>query len=669
VRTVRHHNDGRCTGADDDLCARGVERFVASALTSVALLDLQMRFLKVSPKWLADFGMSREEELIGRCSYELAPETREKYQDLHRRCLSGEILSSEPEPILLPNGHRRWMMWDASPWRHDDGGIGGLVITSRDVTAQVEAEQELRRARAFYGAIIEGVPAPLIVKDADGRVVIMNRAMEELYGDRRESHIGRPVEQLVPADMVDSVHEEDRRVLASAEPLVIEDLGMATRRNGLRIVRKTKVAVSDGDGPPYILSITEDMTARKQAEDALKEALRKAEAANIAKSEFLANMSHEIRTPLNGVLGLADALSHTSLDARQSESVKLILESGKALTGILSDVLDMAKAEAGQLQLSAEPLSLRETVSQAAFLFEANARQKGLDFLVSFEGDGPDRLVGDALRIKQIVSNLISNAVKFTSEGRIDVLVETQAVRGGARLTVTVKDTGPGFTRGVRDRLFRRFEQGDGSVTRRFGGTGLGLAISGALAQKMNGQISCRAAPGRGATFEFKARLPLAPGQDHAQARAERGRSDPPMARKLHVLLVEDHAINRKVVEVMLTGAAELVTAEDGREGLEAFLQRGPFDVILMDTQMPVMDGLTATRRIRAEEARRGLRRTPIVSLTANAMEHQVRSAAEAGADAHLPKPITSQALAKVIEDVVRQANAALTPSSRRTAS
>jgi PAS domain S-box-containing protein len=643
-------------GAEDDLCTLGIKAFVADALTAVALVDTEMRFLKASRRWLADFAMS-EEELIGRCSYDLAPETREKYRDLHRRCLSGEALSSEPEPIVLPNGRRRWMMWDASPWRRDDGSIGGLVITSRDVTAQVEAEQELRRARAFYGAIIEGVPAPLIVKDAEGRVVIMNRAMEDLFGDPRESHLGRRIEELVPPDMVESVLEEDRKVLEHPGPLVIDDLAMRTRHNGVRTVRKTKVAMSDGDGAAFILSITEDTTARKQAEDALKEALREAEAANIAKSEFLANMSHEIRTPLNGVLGLADALSKTPLDERQGESVKLILESGKALTGILSDVLDMAKAEAGQLQLSAEPFSLRQTVSQAAFLFEANARQKGLEFLVSFDGAGPDRLVGDSLRLKQIVSNLISNAVKFTSQGRIDVQVRTRAAPGGALLTVAVKDTGPGFTRGVRDRLFRRFEQGDGSITRRFGGTGLGLSISSALAQMMGGTIACSATPGQGATFEFKARLPLA-AEDSHRSGSEPGPGDRPAGRRLRVLLVEDHAINRKVVEVML-GDADLVMAENGREGVDAFLERGPFDVILMDTQMPVMDGLTATRRIRAEEARRGLARTPVVSLTANAMEHQVRSAADAGADAHLPKPISTLALARVIEQVLSRGSAA----------
>ncbi len=283
-----------------------------------------------------------------------------------------------------------------------------------------------------------------------------------------------------------------------------------------------------------------------------------------------------------------------------------------------------------------------------------------MDFKVEFDSKGPDRLTGDPLRIRQVVSNLISNAVKFTSEGEVRISVASRpAADGSARISVKVKDTGPGFSEEVRARLFSRFEQGDGSITRRYGGTGLGLSIAGALAQKMGGQIDCRAKPGQGATFIFHARLEV-----DASPRAETT-SRPDVARKgldhrPRVLLAEDHEVNQKVVQLMLNDMAELVIVDDGRKAMEQVLGPGGFDVVLMDTQMPVMDGLTATRRIREEEFRRGLDRTPIISLTANAMAHQVTAALDAGADYHLAKPITANALYDAIERM-------LEPPARRS--
>ncbi len=335
----------------------------------------------------------------------------------------------------------------------------------------------------------------------------------------------------------------------------------------------------------------------------------------------------------------------------------MIVSSGQALTGILSDVLDLAKAEAGQLELQTEPFSLRETVGQAAYLFRTAARDKGVHFKVVFEEGDPDRLMGDPLRIKQVVSNLISNAVKFTSKGGVTVRVGARPDgQGGATLKVTVKDTGPGFSQEVRAKLFSRFEQGDGSITRRYGGTGLGLSIASRLAQMMDGDIDCTATPGKGAAFIFRSRLTI--DQAPAVAAASPARRDTDLERPVRVLLAEDHEVNQKVIQLMLSGMAELVIAADGQQALDAFAGQGPFDVILMDTQMPVMDGLTATGRIRQEEARLGLGRTPIISLTANAMAHQVEACLKAGADLHLSKPITSEGLYAAINRALEDAGA-----------
>jgi CheY-like chemotaxis protein/anti-sigma regulatory factor (Ser/Thr protein kinase) len=270
-------------------------------------------------------------------------------------------------------------------------------------------------------------------------------------------------------------------------------------------------------------------------------------------------------------------------------------------------------------------------------------------------------VLGDPLRLRQVVANLTSNAVKFTSRGQVSLHVQTRPEGEGADEAISVKiivrDTGPGFDDVTRARLFTRFEQGDGSVTRRFGGTGLGLAIASQLAELMQGSVDCTSAPGRGSVFVFVARLKRAPA---FQAPAPEDRvalnALPP---RLRILLAEDHPTNQKVVELLLGDQVELTIEADGRAALDTFT-RGSFDLVLMDTQMPVMDGLAAIREIRRAEARDDRPRTPIISLTANAMPHQVGDCLAAGADLHLPKPITAEALFRAIDMVLPPPPAAL---------
>jgi signal transduction histidine kinase/CheY-like chemotaxis protein len=390
-----------------------------------------------------------------------------------------------------------------------------------------------------------------------------------------------------------------------------------------------------------------------------RQARRRADAAAVAKTRFLANMSHEIRTPLNGVIGLADALSRTSLKTGQREMIDMIQGSGRALNGILSDVLDLARADAGGLSLTPEAFDAGEAVKAASYLFESIARQKGVGFEVEFDLCCRRDLMGDALRIRQIISNLISNAVKFTDEGEILVkasLSPNPANPAMADLTVAVTDTGPGIAEGARARLFRRFEQADNSVARRYGGTGLGLAISRELAEMMNGRIDCDSEPGRGSTFVLRLTLPLAASRPAAEAPSPEVLPESLLgsARRQQVLLAEDHPVNQKVIQAILGDSVDLTIVGDGQTALEACRAR-PFDLILMDTHMPVMDGLTATRGIRAMETESGGPRTPIVSLTADAMPSQVQEALAAGADRHLAKPITAAALIAAMSSAMRQ--------------
>lgn len=397
------------------------------------------------------------------------------------------------------------------------------------------------------------------------------------------------------------------------------------------------------------VTVCSDITDLKRDAQALAEARDAAESANVAKSQFLANMSHEIRTPLNGVIGLSQALSKTDLTHEQREMLDLMQASGKTLQTLLSDILDLARVESGKLELTEDAFELATAVREAAQLYAENAREKHLDFHVDIDLEDDVWILGDAVRLKQVLTNLISNAVKFTSKGFVGLIVQRGADREGSPvLRFTVEDSGIGFDAATRARLFSRFEQADGGITRRFGGSGLGLSICRQLAEMMGGDLDCESEPGSGAAFILT--LPLRPAQPPMPR--EQSARQPAVAaqeRPVRVLVAEDHPTNRRVIELILAQTpAQIVIAEDGAQALEAF-RSAAFDLVLMDMQMPIMDGLTATQEIRLHEATMGLDHTPIVMLTANAMPEHVAAGRAAGADHHLAKPFNAAELLGIV--------------------
>jgi signal transduction histidine kinase/ActR/RegA family two-component response regulator len=395
--------------------------------------------------------------------------------------------------------------------------------------------------------------------------------------------------------------------------------------------------------------VCNDITDLKRDAEALAEAKDAAEAANVAKSQFLANMSHEIRTPLNGVIGLSQALAKTELTADQREMLDLMQASGRTLQTLLSDILDLARVESGKLELTEDAFELAVVVREAAQLYAENARQKRLDFHVDIDLEDGVWVMGDAVRVKQVLTNLISNAVKFTSQGFVGLVVQQGQDRDGRPvLRFTVEDSGIGFDAATRERLFTRFEQADGGITRKFGGSGLGLSICRQLADMMSGDLDCESEPGSGAAFILT--LPLKPcAAPKTQEPADRAAQHADGARAVRVLVADDHPTNRRVIELILAQTpAKIVMAENGAEALEAF-RADVFELVLMDMQMPVMDGLTATQEIRLHEAAMGMARTPIVMLTANAMPEHVAAGRAAGADHHLAKPFNAAELLSLV--------------------
>ena len=402
------------------------------------------------------------------------------------------------------------------------------------------------------------------------------------------------------------------------------------------------------------------MEAERLAMEKLTEELRdahlRAEAANRGKSQFLANMSHELRTPFNGLMGMLGLLQSTSPSPQQIDYIETAQTSASHLLTLLNDILDSSALESGNIALKPEPVELAGLIAQVSALMQPLAKEKGLAFQVDLPNAGLPTVLADATRVKQILFNLISNAIKFTATGHVKLTLNSPTVSGNSvQLSFEIQDTGIGMDASVLSRLFQRFYQVDDSSTRRFGGTGLGLEISQSLARMMDGEISVHSEVGRGSTFIAKLRVPLAEVNQGDAAPAPQAMPltqsgalpQPAAAHAMHVLVVEDHPINQKLVGVLLGRmGCQVSYCENGELAVER-VQSGSFDLVLMDVNMPVMDGLAATRRIRALPS--PVAQIPVVVLTADVMNEAREQALAAGANDFISKPVKVEQLRSVI--------------------
>jgi signal transduction histidine kinase/ActR/RegA family two-component response regulator len=542
----------------------------------------------------------------------------------------------------------------SGPWARLAGWLRQRSVSEQALAA---AEQQARRAEERLREALDALPEGIVFLDKEGRYILWNKKYAEIYhrsadlfaegvrlidtlrvgvarGDYPEA-VGREEEWLADRmALLDNPGQRHQQLLADGRWVMIEE-------------RQT------GEGG--VIGLRVDITDMKRQAEALEAALERAEAASQAKNDFLANMSHEIRTPLNGVLGLAHVLLRSNLEGQQRDLVETIVASAGALNHLLSDLLDFSRLGAGRVELSLESFDLAELVTQTAALFERQAWEKGVAFNLNIDEAARRRVLGDAARLKQILVNLLSNALKFTASGSIDLTVAASAL--GDRYHFEVRDTGIGFEPADAERLFVRFEQADGSITRKYGGTGLGLAISRQLAGLMDGTVVAAGQVGKGAVFTLVAPLADAEPVDETPAA-----SIAPAAESgaLRILVADDNPTNRKVAELILEAVgAEVVSVENGREALEA-VQAEPFHAVLMDIQMPEMDGLTAIRLIREHEAAQARARTPVIVVSANVMPEHIQASAQAGADDHIGKPIH-------VEELMEAISRAMQASSEQT--
>jgi PAS domain S-box-containing protein len=530
-------------------------------------------------------------------------------------------------------------------------------LYGHDVTELKRAEEELCRRNEEWERTFDSVPDLIAIMDDNHHVVRINSAMAARLGVSRESCIGKPC--------FISVHGTDRPPGFCPHLLTMTD-GMEhaaelhDKNLGGDFLVTTTPILDDKGKRIGSVHVARDITERKRAEDALQSAKEAAEAANLAKGLFLANMSHELRTPLTGLLGMLDVARTGPLDDRQREAVNLAHMSGQALLSIINDILDLSRIENSKLVIIEKPFSLKECMAVSVEMLMPGARNKGLALEWSISGDLPDNFIGDRLRIQQVLTNLIGNAVKFTDSGKVEVIVtSSKASHKGIRdVNFSVKDTGIGIPEDKREIIFQTFCQADESYSRRFGGAGLGLAISRELVGLMGGNISCRSKEGEGSIFTFS--IPLA---ETSLDEARPGDTTPPEIatvphqadqanRRVRLLVAEDDEVTRKVLGFMLKQSGfHLEFAADGIEVVEKW-ENGSYDLIVMDGQMPGMDGFAATRAIRERERVKG-GHIPIVAMTAHALREDRERCLAAGMDDYVSKPIDFNKCLKVINGLV----------------
>lgn len=526
------------------------------------------------------------------------------------------------------------------PIRGADGVIDWLVATSRDVTSQIEMD-------SFLSTTIDLLPVSLMVKSAqDGRYVLINKAAEAMLGVDAQDVVGRTATELFPPAVAAAFAAEDADVIASGEIKITTDEPVVMTSGALRYFDTKKVATQGEHGARHIVAVAEDVTERFESSVALKAALARAEEAGQAKLSFLANISHELRTPLNGVVGLSDSLARAALPPRERDLAGMVLTSAKTLQRLLNDVIDVASLDTGALTIDSDAFALAPCVHATVAPWRRLARAKALRLTVRLDTDV--EILGDQGRVGQILSNLLSNAVKFTPSGRITVSGETR----GEMFRISVTDTGIGVSADKAETIFQRFTQADATITRRHGGAGLGLPLARELAARMGGDLGYES-DHRGSVFWLD--LPIAKDScPPQQPEATTGGA-------LRFLVADDHPTNRLVLQTILAPLGEVFAVEDGREALDAF-EASAFDVVLMDLQMPIMDGLTAIAEMRAWEDRWHRQRTPIVVVSASALPEHVDTAQTAGADYHLPKPVQVHQLIAALGAVLSSTPAARAP-------
>ncbi|MFH0783583.1 MAG: PAS domain S-box protein [Pseudomonadota bacterium] len=643
-------------------------------------------------------GLDHPEQIVGKMDRELpwASEETDWFLLCDRRVMENDRPELHiAETLVHADGKKTWIDTCKIPLHDEHGRVCGIIGTIEDITHRKEAEEELiqhrnhlkdlvkertaelekakekaekavrisQRQQDFLHTLMETIPAPMFYKDNQGRYTGCNAAFASYLGKSKNAIIGKTVFEIAPQDIAVAYHQKDLELLQN--PGTQQYTWQVIRADGeLRDVVFDKATILDNDcGVVGLIGIITDITD-------LVRAKKEAESASLAKSEFLANMSHELRTPLTGVVGMANLLLNSHLDSEQRQYAEAAVTCADTLLTVIGDILDFSKIEAGKLDFAVIDFDLSLLLKDLQKIIGFQARRKGLLLLHTIEPQVPLLLRGDPARLHQVLLNLASNAVKFTESGQVTIKVDLKdETAEGTKLHFRVTDTGIGIAPDQFHRLFQSFSQLDGSASRKFGGTGLGLAISKRLVTMMGGEIGVEANQGNGTVFWFDAVFSkqeksglIARDEDPLMQQPERGNN----VREVRILLAEDNSINQILARHVLENFGySVVAVENGQQAVQAWAHQ-QFDLILMDIQMPEMDGFEATHAIREREAQLlgagqeiqtlqtkehppGLR-IPIIALTAHAMAGDQDKCLAAGMDDYITKPIVPLVLSAKID-------------------
>jgi PAS domain S-box-containing protein len=647
------------------------ERFTSLFYNSpigLTISDVKSRkLLQVNHAFLTMFGFA-EKEVIGKTAEELRLVTDQKEREEHiSRFIQNKQAKDREVAVYKKNGELMYCLTSIEMIEMD-GNM--LAITAlQDITERKKLEYEIQASSERFTSLFYNSPIGISISNVEtSKLTMVNHSYLKMFGFEEKEVIGKSAYEL---GLVADQRERDENIEEVRRHGRVKDKEIAARKkNGEMIYCLTSIEFIELNGKLSAISAFQDITERKKIELQLMEAKREAEQATVSKSSFLANMSHEIRTPLNAMLGFADLLSSTEMNEQQKDYLDAIDTSGRNLLTIINDILDFSKIEAGMLSIENVPFGPHELLQSVYTMFFTRAQSKGLKLFISIDPKLPALLRGDPTRLNQVLINLIGNAIKFTAEGSISIDCE-KIERSGeqVKLKISVKDTGIGIPAGKIATIFDRFTQAENDTTRNYGGTGLGLSIAKKLIELQGGELHVNSKPGVGSEFYFIIGYTIADEKEYASMQEQQQKVQRTFKGR-RVLIVEDNPLNQKLALTVLQNEGfEAEVAENGQVAVDLLKERS-YDIILMDLQMPMLDGYQATRKIRRELKNN----TPIVAMTANAMAGEQERCIEMGMDDYITKPFKSESLMGILSrflggktEAVKESRQTKTVSARVT--
>ena len=602
--------------------------------------DRDSRFVRVNKAWAKKYNLDNTEEVVGKADVNFFDKSfaGETFREEQLLMETDQPLINKLERKIREDGKESFKLVTKVPIRGKSGAISGLVGISHDITDLKLAEKKLAMEKELLQAFLDNTPDLIYFKDKKSKFIRVNKSKAALLGlASPEEAIGKTVFDFFPKEEAEIAFRQENEIFSTGSPLINYTEKITPPGKEALWMSSTKIPMRDGKGQiSGLIGVSRDITLMEKARENLKYAKEKAEESNKAKSQFLANMSHEIRTPMNGIIGMADILSYTSLTPEQKNYLDIIIKSGNSLISIINDILDLSKIEANKLTLEKVPLSIRSIMEDVADLLVLGANNKNLEFVNYIDPLIPDVLEGDMVRVRQIVINLVNNAIKFTQHGEVFFSAELEeSNRDGYKILFKIRDTGIGIPKKIKSALFQPFTQVDNSATRKFEGTGLGLAISKRLTEMMGGDIGVESEEGKGSMFWFTAWFGIGSEEKPSEKLPKLLMND------LNILIVDDNKTNRFIFSKYLdTWKCRHKEASSAAKALELMIRSAesgqPFDIALLDYQMSEMHGLELAKNIKANPLISNTRLILLSSVSDIVLPSQVR---EKGFEYFLNKP------------------------------